>query len=141
MPRYNSEKAATIVSQIRSSTERLKTIAKTPEDQFLRDPDKIDSAKYNFVIGIEACIDLCNHIISQNGFRSPHDYADTFKVMEETGAFDSPFTSELQKMAKFRNRLVHLYWTIDNKQLYSILQNHLGDFAKFLNSIAKFLNF
>lgn len=139
MPRYNPEKTAALISQIRSSTKRLKTIAKTTKNQFLHNPDKIDSAKYNFIIAIEACIDLCNHIISQNGYRSPRDYADTFQVMAESGAIASSFTSELQKMAKFRNRLVHLYWEIDDNQVYSIMQNHLGDFSKFLKFVADFL--
>jgi uncharacterized protein YutE (UPF0331/DUF86 family) len=42
-------------------------------------------------------------------------------------------------MAKFRNRLVHLYWEIDDEQLYEILQNRLVDFKKFLDSLASFL--
>lgn len=39
------------------------------------------------VILIESSIDICNHIISQNDFRPPLDYADTFKVLAENGAF------------------------------------------------------
>jgi uncharacterized protein YutE (UPF0331/DUF86 family) len=82
---------------------------------------------------------MCNHIISRNGYRVPEDYGDTFKVMAEQGAFDQSFSEELVKMAKFRNRLVHLYWEIDDSRLYSILEDHLADLKKFLNSIASFL--
>ena len=59
--------------------------------------------------------------------------------MGEAGAFDGDFAEELKNMAKFRNRLVHLYWEVDDAQLYDILQHRLGDFKKFLNSIAQFL--
>lgn len=83
---------------------------------------------------------MCNHIISRNGFRVPEDYGDTFIVMAEEGALDLEFSQELRNMAKFRNRLVHLYWEVDDHQVYEILQNRLGDFKKFLNSIATFLN-
>jgi uncharacterized protein YutE (UPF0331/DUF86 family) len=60
-------------------------------------------------------------------------------VMSEVGALDSAFSEELKKMAKFRNRLVHLYWQVDDKQVYDILQNRLSDFKRFLDSMASFL--
>jgi len=82
---------------------------------------------------------MCNHVISRNGYRVPEDYADTFKVMEEVGAFPFDFSEELKNMAKFRNRLVHLYWEVDDSQVFEILQSKLGDFKRFLDSIAKFL--
>jgi uncharacterized protein YutE (UPF0331/DUF86 family) len=53
-------------------------------------------------------------IIARNGLRTPEDYADTFRVMEEKGAFDSEFTSALTQMSRFRNRLVHIYWDMDD---------------------------
>ena len=69
----------------------------------------------------------------------PEDYGDTFKVMGEVGAIDRGFSEELIKMAKLRNRLVHIYWEIDDKLLYSIIEDHLGDLNRFIKSIAKFL--
>jgi uncharacterized protein YutE (UPF0331/DUF86 family) len=83
---------------------------------------------------------MCSHIISRNGYRAPEDYGDTFAVMEEVGAVDSGFSSELIKMAKFRNRLVHIYWEVNDEQLYEILQTRLNDFKLFLNAIAVFLD-
>jgi len=50
-----------------------------------------------------------NHIISQNGFHAPEDYADTFTVLGEYGVVGKKFVNELRNMARFRNRLVHIY--------------------------------
>lgn len=110
------------------------------QDEFTGDPDKVGSAKYHLIVAIEICIDICTHLISRNGYRMPEDYADTFKVMSEVGALDSAFSEELKKMARFRNRLVHLYWEVDDKQVHHILQNRLTDFKRFLDSIASFLD-
>ncbi len=85
-------------------------------------------------------IDMCNHIISRNGYRAPEDYADAFVVLGERGAFDESFVNDLKEMAKFRNRLVHVYWEIDENKIYDILQKNLEDFKKFLNHLAKFLD-
>lgn len=82
---------------------------------------------------------MCNHVIAQNGFRVPEDYGDTFGVMAEAGAFKGEFTQQLKAMAKFRNRLVHLYWKVDDIQVYSILQNRLDDFKTFLDGLSTFL--
>jgi len=90
-------------------------------------------------LAIESSIDMCNHIISRNGYRVPEDYADTFRVMAEVGTITEDFSEELIKMAKLRNRLVHIYWEINDKQLYQILQNNLDDLKKLLDSIAGFL--
>jgi uncharacterized protein YutE (UPF0331/DUF86 family) len=42
-------------------------------------------------------------------------------------------------MAKFRNRLVHVYWDIDDKQIYDYLQNSVADLETFLTSVASFI--
>jgi len=139
MPLFDQEKMAKLVSEFRTSVSRLQKLKELGQKEFIGDPDKIGSAKYHFIVAIESSIDMCNHIISRNGYRVPEDYADTFKVMGEKGAFSNQFSEQLVRMAKFRNRLVHLYWEIDNARVYNILEDHLGDFKVFINSIAKFL--
>ena len=84
------------------------------------------------IVAIEGAVDLCNHVISKNGFRTPEDYTDTFMVMKEKGAFDERFTSSLIQMVRFRNRLVHIYWDVDDAELYRIIQTNLQDIRQFL---------
>jgi uncharacterized protein YutE (UPF0331/DUF86 family) len=136
MPLFDQEKMVNLTSELRKSVQRLSALSKSSEEEFKGDPDKIGSAKYHLIVAIEICIDICTHLISRNGFRVPEDYGDTFAVMSEVGALDSAFSEELMKMAKFRNRLVHLYWQIDDKQGYDILQNRRSDFKRFLDSVA-----
>ena len=139
MPRFDKEKLLRLVAQLRKSSGRLAFLAAIEQEGFLADQDKIGSAKYHFIVAIESCIDICNHVIAQNGYRVPEDYGDTFRAMAEAGALDPGFAEELRNMAKFRNRLVHLYWEIDDSQLYDILQTRLGDFKAFLDAMARFL--
>lgn len=136
---FDQEKVTKLVSELRRSVVRLRDIAKLSQDEFLNDPDKIGSSKYHFIVAIESSIDMCNHIISRNGYRVPENYDDTFRVMAEAGALDAAFSNELINMAKFRNRLVHLYWEVDDQQLYEILQDRLDDFKRLLDSIVEFL--
>ncbi len=117
---YNSDKVRKITSEILTALERLEDLQKLTKAEFIADPHKIGSAKYNLIVAIEGAVDLCNHVISKNGFRTPEDYTDTFMVMKEKGAFDERFTSSLIQMVRFRNRLVHIYWDVDDAELYRI---------------------
>lgn len=139
MLRFNPDTIARFVGEIRKATNRLKTIRQLSKETFLGNPDKIDSAKYNLIVAIESAIDLCNHLISYNGFRAPQDYADTFEVLKEQGVFDASLALRLKAMARFRNRLVHLYWEVDDETLYRILQDNLEDLTLFLKNITCFL--
>ncbi len=136
---FNADKIRKITSEIHSSLERLEELRRLPKDAFFSDPHKISSAKYNFIVAIEGAVDLCNHVIAKNAFRTPEDYADTFKVMRERGAFDAAFTENLVRMARFRNRLVHIYWEVDNDELYNILQSRIEDIRQFLTKFGAFI--
>lgn len=140
MPQFSPERIRKMVSSMRVAVRQLSDLSGLEEKNFLDDSHKIASAKYNFIIAIEAAIDMGNHIISQNGFRAPEDYADTFSVLGEYGVVNEEFAKELRKMARSRNRLVHIYWEVDDKQVYNIMRANLGDFKTFLNSISSFLS-
>ncbi len=137
---FDHERVKKLISSIRKSNNLLADIAKRDEKKFMEDVHIQSSAKYNFIASIEAVIDVSNHIISRNSLRAPEDYADTFAVLEENGIITEDFSNELKKMAKFRNRLVHLYWDIDEKELYSILTTKLDDIDTFLKNIGEHVN-
>jgi uncharacterized protein YutE (UPF0331/DUF86 family) len=128
-----------ITSEVLSALQRLEDLGRLSEAEFIADPHKVGSAKYNLIVAIEGTVDLSNHIISKNGFRTPEDYADTFRVMEEKGVIDTEFTGSLIQMARFRNRLVHIYWDIDDAEIYRIIRTRLQDIRRFLKEIGNFL--
>jgi len=59
--------------------------------------------------------------------------------MNEQWAFNQEFTASLIQMARFRNRLVHIYWDIDDKELFRIIQSRLGDIKLFLKEYGIFI--
>lgn len=114
----------------------LKGMRSTPLDEFLKDKVLIGSAKYYLQVSIECCLDVANHIIASEHFRAPEDYADSFKVLEEQGIVDPEEGLKLRQMAKFRNRLVHLYGEIDDAYVHDFMLNRLQDILKFEAFIA-----
>ncbi|WDN90772.1 hypothetical protein BuS5_03743 [Desulfosarcina sp. BuS5] len=109
----------------------LKEISKEPEEAFLKNQIIIGSAKYYLQVSIECCLDVANHIIASERLRAPNDYADSFTVLEEKGLFHQQLGQRLRQMAKFRNRLVHLYGEIDDKFVHEFLKTDVEDIRKF----------
>jgi uncharacterized protein YutE (UPF0331/DUF86 family) len=133
----DTEKITNKLMQIDEFLELLNQIGSTEEDQFVNDKILIGSAKYYLQVSIEACLDVANHIIASERLRAPKDYADSFSVLNETGFISTELCRKLRQMAKFRNRLVHLYSEIDNNYIYGFIRNDLNDFLLFKKAITK----
>jgi uncharacterized protein YutE (UPF0331/DUF86 family) len=87
----------------------LRHLAGLPREKLTRDPVFLGSAERYLQVAIEACLDIANHIIAAERLRPPRDYADAFSVLSETGILPVEFLPVAHRMARFRNRLVHLY--------------------------------
>lgn len=138
--RFNADVVQKVIAEYLEASARLKELSLMSLDQLKDDPHKVASAKYHFIIAIEAAIDLCNHLIAKNTLRVPEDYADTFRVIGENDILPSDFISTLVEMAKFKNRLVHRYWDVDINYLYHVLKEDLGDLERFLAEVKKGLS-
>ena len=117
----------------------LRQLRDVPAQALLGDLVRMGSVKYYLQVSIESCIDVAQHVIASEGFRPPHDYADTFTVLAERGILEQDFAERLRRMAKFRNRLVHLYGEIDDRQVVGMLGGDLGDFDRFRQKILALL--
>jgi uncharacterized protein YutE (UPF0331/DUF86 family) len=84
---------------------------------------------------IELCADIASHIISDDGLRTPETYADTFRVLSENKVITPEQLAVMEKMAKFRNIVVHQYETVDAEIVILILRRHLMDFEHFSAAI------
>jgi uncharacterized protein YutE (UPF0331/DUF86 family) len=126
-----------MLSNLRAYVGVLRQLATVPRQTFLSDHDKIGNAKYHLLIAIECCIDVANHVIASENYRFPKDNADSFTVLIEHGVLPSSDREPLRAMARFRNRLVHVYWDVDDAKVHEYLQSGIDDLARFGTSIAR----
>ena len=59
-------------------------------------------------------------------------------VLNEENILPDDFMPTLRQMVSFRNRVVHLYWDVDDATIYDIIKNNLGDFETFVEYILNF---
>ncbi len=128
-------------TELNNALNLLNDLRSIKPDTFKKDQHLVGSAKYHLIVAIESAIDICNHLISKNSFRAPESYSDVFKVMAENNVLPLELVEEkLEAMARFRNRLVHIYWDIELDLLYQILQENLSDLDLFLAEINQHIN-
>jgi len=133
------QKVISILNNLRGYREKLGQLAAIPGTEFLRDFAKVESAKHLLQVSIESCIDIAHHIVADNGYRAPQDSYDAFIVLNEEKIVPHDFLPTLRQMVSFRNRVVHLYWDVDDQAVQGIVMNNLGDLDRFASLIADYL--
>ncbi len=126
-----------LLDRMGEETGHLRRLAEHPPEELLADPDRLAAVKYRFVVAIETCIDVGEHVISSEGLRAPADFADVFVVLGEAGVLPAEAVPVLQEMARFRNLLVHGYLRVDDGRVVEILRSRLADFDAFGAAVAR----
>lgn len=94
-----------------------------------------DAIILNVLRACEASIDAAMHVIRQRRLGLPQESRDAFRLLEEAGLLTKELSNEMQKMVGFRNIAVHDYRKLSLQILRSILDNRLGDFRDFVQTI------
>ncbi len=127
------------LQDIHKSLERLQRLRSLGRDRFLADEDSQDIARSRLLSAIEAALNICFHVTARKLKTVPEDYGDCFRNLGQADLIDSSLAERLADMARFRNRLVHLYWEIDYSSVYDIIAHHLTDLEDFSAQIAELL--
>ncbi|MBN2253916.1 MAG: DUF86 domain-containing protein [Kosmotogaceae bacterium] len=88
---------------------------------------------------IEVCADIAGHIISDSAYRVPKTYSDAFRVLHENNILADKLSDKMERMAKFRNVVVHQYDKVDAEIVVGVLTRHLSDFDDYKDTILAFL--
>jgi uncharacterized protein YutE (UPF0331/DUF86 family) len=135
----NQELIRTRCQEIEESLNRLEGIKVRPKEDFLKDQDAQDIACYRLLVAIEAALGLCYHVSAKHLKKVPEGYAECFANLADAGIIPTDLSENLQKMARFRNLLVHMYWKVDYATLYELIQHNLNDLRHFSETIVGLL--
>ncbi len=97
-----------------------------PKEQFLQDRDTQNMIHHAMLLSIQSAIDIATDVIVEERLRKPFTYRETFEVLAGEGIVPESLARDLSNLAGFRNVLVHIYWDLDLKQVYAILQHDLA---------------
>jgi uncharacterized protein with HEPN domain len=60
-------------------------------------------------------------------------------VLEELKILAPVLSAKLKLMAKFRNLLVHRYWTIDNARVYDIIKQDISVVGEYVEAVDSYI--
>lgn len=110
----------------------LRTLVPQPEKEWMRQ----DLAVLNLQRAAEACIDLANHLIAENGWELPRDARNAFEVLANRGVLPGDLLGVMRSVVGFRNVAVHDYTSLDPAVVQAIVQKNLGDLERFAATVA-----
>lgn len=145
MPKHkipiNKEVLRTRISYIEDSMKSLERFKGIPYEEFHSNADHFRIAFYDLHRSLEAIMDMGSHILSRIPGARPSSYKDIPRLLEKHKIIPSQFANnQLTKIAGYRNRMVHFYGEISEREIYNIIQEELDDFYAFcayINDVLK----
>lgn len=133
--RVDTERVLTLIGGARNAIGELKRYNGITENEILSSQDRLGNIKYQWVILIEACIDICNHFSARLYGKAPESYAGCFRILHEVNVIDKSLSDQMAELARFRNVLVHLYWEVDNRRVVQHTKSRLDIVERYLKEL------
>ncbi len=127
------------VAWIRRMLSGLRSLPLDTYAAFASDPRNIAAAESHLRRALEALLDLGRHVLAK-GFGQPAvEYRAVAIGLAEVGVIDQEASDLLRKLAGYRNRLVHFYHEISDRELYEICSGQLSDIEAVLDAVLNWI--
>ena len=123
---------------IRYHLDRIVLKSNISLDEFLNDDDTKDIVCHNLFILLQNIIDICSHIISDEGMEEPAYFSDMADILTKEKVIRGDLKQPLKNMMGLRNIIAHQYGDIDFKIIYKIVKDDLKDVYRFLEDIINY---
>ena len=120
------------VRYLQERIERLKRLQQCSLEEYLRDETLRDAVERNFQVAIECCTDIASRIIAERGLQPPDKRRAVFQSLAQEGLLSWDYAGVMADLVSLRNRLVHLYLTVDPVKMYQYLQEDVTYLETFL---------
>ena len=127
------------IDRIRRFKRDLAEFGSISREEFRANRERQYAVLHAMQNAIEGCIEIASHIVSADRLGAPADYAHLFLLLEENRVLPSSVAEVMRQLARFRNRIVHLYWDVDLDLVYEYLTGRLGDIDAYLTAVEKYL--
>ena len=134
--------------------DRDRVLAKLDElDGYLRELRSIAPERFEEYLGVEkkrACerlaqvavevaLDVCALLVAGMRLGLPGGEDDLFEKLTRSKAISEPMADTLRRMKGLRNLLVHEYGRVNDRIVFEVVSQRLGDFEAFKREVLVFL--
>lgn len=125
-------------AEIRKSLRRLQSFAKLSYSEFHANSDHFSIAEHHVRKSLEIFFDMGRHIIAREFSEKPADYQDVLKILRQNRVISNRLFKNMENFARFRNRLVHLYWQVSEKEIHEFIKTKAVYLERFCREIITF---
>lgn len=129
----DAELVAKKLAFIETCVRELRTLAR-PE-RIAEDLREQRFVEHTLQLAIQAALDVASHVVSDERLGEPDTNRDVFRLLERGGFLTPELGERLERMAGFRNIVVHLYQEVDLGIVRDVVENHLGDLLEFAAAV------
>ncbi|MGB9716810.1 MAG: type VII toxin-antitoxin system HepT family RNase toxin [Thermodesulfovibrionales bacterium] len=126
------------ISFINKAVTRLKKLSELKEEEFLKGDNPVIAESY-IRRSLETVFDIGRHIIAKTAGKGIVEYKEIANALVNNGVITDGLAERLKLMAGYRNRLVHFYHEVTDKELFLIIKNNLSDIEEFVKEIKAFI--
>ena len=130
-PELVAERAAWIREMIAS----VRRLPLASFDEFASDARNVAAAESYVRRALEALLDLGRHVLAKGFGRAPAEYKDIAVALGDDGVLDRAMAQQLVQVAGYRDRMVHFYHQVTQRELYQICTSELGDVESILDAM------
>ena len=123
------------LQSVERSVNRLRTKFGPSLPEFLNNQDLQDTVLHHLQIAVQGCIDIGQHIISDENWGLPASLAEIATILEQKNVINSLQAKTIMRMFAFRNVLVHDYTTVNLEKVYQVWTLGLNDIEQYLQSL------
>ena len=127
------------LQKLETYLDELKSLSKSTEHELFSDIRNYRACERSLYLAIESCSDIGGHIVTNHLKKSFNSYSDIPKVFFEEKLISENLLDIWIQMIGLRNILSHDYVNINQKKVYALITNSLGDFDKLKELFIKFI--
>lgn len=127
------------IDRLEENLKKLKSLAEMDREELLDDFRNIEASKHLLQTSIEIMIDISNMLIARRRLGQADTNAEAFIILAQNDIISQENQEKYAVMARFRNRVVHMYDSVNETEIYDILKNNLEDFRLFIKEIMELI--
>ncbi len=128
------------VAWIRRMQDGLRALPLDTYATFESDPRNAAAGESHLRRALEALLDLGRHLLAKGFGQAVVEYKDVARSLAGVGVLNKEQEALLRTLAGYRNRLVHFYHEVSDRELYEICTGQLGDIERVLTAILDWID-
>lgn len=132
--------ASRALTEVRAWVDFLRKLGPPGSEELERNLERRLAVLHALQLAIQTLLDVGAHVLASIKARPFEEYSDIGRLLGEQGILDPELCEKFQKMARFRNLLVHGYAEVDLKQVAVILSSHLDDIEAVEQAVVRFVD-